>query len=297
MKKRANNALLKIVAATSVTIFSLFAVFTGSLAWFQTIKQQRDTADTMRVNDLAGKFKQMTFHNLADNGKTISTNEAQCSFKFNKTAAGTISYNWSTKQFNNTGTTSIALNPYETLDRYQPILLLIEFQQEYQDLGAGDAVISATVNHVDGKGFIGARNATTNSPEYDLSNSNIYQTINNKNYYWLSSVIRFFSKSFDASSFSTLSSGSTYDFTLGNMDNQSHFVSINSSNETSSFTESIDIYSSPADTDIQYIAVIVDYFPDAVEFIYSTFLGDATLESAEYDYELNYLCDWKMEVR
>ena len=297
MKKKTNRTLLKLVAATSVTIFSLLAVFTGSLAWFQTIKQQRDDASTLKVKDVSGKFKQMTFHTLAENGKTVSTNESQCSFKFNKTPVGTISYNWSTKQFNPTGTTSITLQPYETLDRYQPMLLLVELQEEYEDLQAGDLLISATADHVEGKGFIGARDETTNEPLYDLSSSDIYTVNNNVKYYWLSSVIRFFSKSFNNSTFTTFSSAATYDFTLGNMDNQAHFVNIDSSDETSSFTESIDIYSSPASSSVKYIAVIIDYFPDAVEFIYSTFLGDATLESAEYDYELNFLCDWNMEVR
>ena len=277
-------------------IFTLFAAFSASVAWFQMVTQEATQSDSMAVKNVYGKFKQMTFHTLATNGKTISTNEAQCSFKFNKTPVGTISYNWDTKQYSNTGTTTIALNAYETLDRYQPMLLLVELQKEYSGLSAGDLLISAEVDEVEGKGFIGSRNQTDNTPEYDLSDSSIYQVKNSIKYYWLSSVIRFFSKSFTTNTFNTFSSGDTYDLTLGNMDNQAHFVDINNSNETSDFNEQINVYSSPANSATKYVAIIVDYFPDAVEFIYSTYLGDATLESAEYDYELNYLCDWKMEV-
>lgn len=278
-------------------IFTLFSVFSASIAWFQTLVQTDGSTDSLHVKNATGKFKQMTFHTLASNGKTISTVESQCSFKFNKASVGTISYDWDTKQYSTSGTTTVALSPYETLDRYQPMLLLIELQKEYSDLTDGDLLVSATVNEVEGKGFIGERNQTTNAPEYDLSDSNIYERKNNINYYWLSSVVRFFSKSFTSSAFETFSGAATYDFTLGNMDNQAHFVDIDNSDETSEFNENISIYSSPANSTTKYIAVIVDYFPDAVEFIYSTFLGDATLESAEYDYELNYSCDWKMEVR
>jgi len=288
---------MKIAAATAMTVFTLFACFSASVAWFQAIQNQNDDSDSFSITDLAGRFKQMTFHELAANGKTVSTNESACSFKFNKAVSGSISYDWNRKQFSTSGTTTISLNPYETLDRYQPMLLLIELQEEYKNVGANEIAVTATVDHVDGKGFIGERDAQTNEPIYDLSDEDIYETKNGVNYYWLSSVIRFFSKSFSASAFTSFSSGSTYDFTLGNMESQSHFVDINSSTETATFSENINIYGSQANSSVQYIAIIVDYFPDAVEFIYSTYLGDATLESAEYDYELNYSCDWKMEVR
>lgn len=278
-------------------IFTLFSVFSASYAWFQSILSQSGAGNSFPVKNLAGKFKQMTFHQLASNGKTVSTVEENCSFKFNKTPVGTISYNWETNEPVTSGTTSIALNAYETLDRYQPMLLLIELQKEYTNLEASEVQVYANVEEAEGKGFIGARDEVTNAPVYDLSDSSIYQTKNNIKYYWLSSVVRFFSKSFNASAFTTLSSGSTYDFILGNMDNEAHFVDINNSDETSSFNNTVEIYNSPAGGSVQYIALIVDYYPDAIEFIYSTFLGDATLESAEYDYELNYLCDWGMEVR
>ena len=155
MKKKLSKKTLKIIAATAMCIFTLFAAFSASVAWFQMVTQEAAQSDSMAVKNVYGKFKQMTFHTLATNGKTISTNEAQCSFKFNKTPVGTISYNWDTKQYSNTGTTTIALNAYETLDRYQPMLLLVELQKEYSGLAAGDLLISAEVDEVEGKGFIG----------------------------------------------------------------------------------------------------------------------------------------------
>ena len=283
--KKLNKKSVKIIAATSMCIFTLFSVFSASVAWFQAIIQRNVDSNTFAVEDLAGKFKQMTFHELASNGKTISTDEEACSFKFNKNPFGSIAYNWDTKEFSYLGSTSISLNAYETLDRYQPAL------------DQGEVAISAIVDEAEGKGFIGARDEDTNAPVYDLSDSSIYETKSGANYYWMSSIIRFFSKSFDASSFETFSSASTYDLTLGDMSKQSHFVEIDDSTETSVFNNNVNIFESAASSSVQYIAIIVDYYPDAVEFIYSTFLGDSTLESAEYDYELRYTCDWKMEVR
>ena len=295
--KKLNKKSVKIIAATAMCIFTLFSVFSASVAWFQAIIQRNVDSNTFAVEDLAGKFKQLTFHELANNGKTISTEEEACSFKFNKNPFGSIAYNWDTKQFSYLGLTSISLNAYETLDRYQPVLLLIELQEEYTALEQGEVAISAIVDEAEGKGFIGQRDENTNAPVYDLSDSSIYETKSGANYYWMSSIIRFFSKSFDASSFATFSSATTYNLTLGDMSKQSHFVEIDDSTETSVFNNNVNIFESAASSSVQYIAIIVDYYPDAIEFIYSTFLGDSTLESAEYDYQLRYTCDWKMEVR
>ena len=63
--------------------------------------------------------------------------------------------------------------------------------------------------------------------------------------------------------------------------------------EESSFDGLIDpVYQTVGDT--KYIAVIIDYYSDAIEYIYSSFLGDPILES--YDSILHFICDWTMEV-
>ena len=282
-------------------IFTLFSVFSASLAWFEMIKKVDETANNMPVSDIYGKFKQVTFHELEH--KSIDEDEDDCSFSFNKTPVGTISYDWHAKEITRSGTTSISLDDYQLLDQYHPVLLLIQLQKQYTALTNGDISVSADATDSslqNAKDFLGQKvthqideNTEEIVPKYQLDDSSIYTTISNKNYYWMSSVSRFFAQPFDTNGFTTLSSGEYYNFTLGDMQ-ESHFVNIQSSTETFTFNPEVTIYSANQNDNVEYIAVIIDYYPDAVESVYSTFLGNAILENANY--ELDYRCDWSMGV-
>ena len=72
------------------------------------------------------------------------------------------------------------------------------------------------------------------------------------------------------------------------------FVSV-SSTETYSFNQNPYLYKSKAGTSVQYIAMIVDFNPEAISFIYSTYLGDSYLEN-NYLGQFHFACDWALEV-
>ena len=44
-KKESKTKLARIIAATTVAIFTLFASFSGTIAWFQAMRAQNTTAD------------------------------------------------------------------------------------------------------------------------------------------------------------------------------------------------------------------------------------------------------------
>ena len=89
----------------------------------------------------------------------------------------------------------------------------------------------------------------------------------------------------------TMGLGSPF-FTFTNLTSQKSFVDMSQQPE-SDFDQIIDpLFESNSAT--KYVAVIIDYFSDAIEYIYSSFLGDSTLES--YDSILRFICDWQMEV-
>ena len=295
--KTSKKSIIHIVAGTAMTIFILFSVFSASVAWFETIANRKGDLSPMPVKDTKGRFSKMTFHPLVS--QHLEYVEDNCTFSFNKTPLGTITYDWTTRTTSSTGTTNIVLNEYTTLDQYQPILLLIELNDEYVAASDGDIGVRAILDDST-TGFLGARKkvdaqSDEEEPYYNLDDSSIYKEISSTRYFWLSSAVRFFARPFSVASFTTTFGNSeTYTYRLGDC-HESYFFDIESNSETYDIYRSVDIYSSLANDTVKYIGVVVDYYRDAIEFIYSTFLGDSVLDS--YMGELNFLCDWSTEVR
>ena len=98
-----------------------------------------------------------------------------------------------------------------------------------------------------------------------------------------------------------ISTESTYVFNLSKIESESqlktayNFVTVNDATDESNFNKNPNIYSSSAGKHVMHIALVIDYYIDAVEFLYSTYLGNNTLE---YDYSgiLNFACDWTMVI-
>ena len=89
-------------------------------------------------------------------------------------------------------------------------------------------------------------------------------------------------------------STNTYDFTIGDTVAPGNFVTINSVDESSRFVNEVNLYNSGNNTKVQYVALIIDYYPEAIQTIYTTYLANDYLETV--DYILNYICDWSIEV-
>lgn len=183
-----------------MVIFSLFVAFTGTFAWFISVKNTNYGSTDFTVESKSGKFKQVTFHTLEK--KLIGNSYADSSFDFSKDYIGKITYNWETKQVTKTGITNIALDGYDYLDHERPLLLLFELDKQYTS--AQPVTITATTN--DGSDcYLGKRNAD-GEHEYELDDSDIIVTTRNDvNYYGLSSVINFYTRDFSTASF-----GSTF---------------------------------------------------------------------------------------
>ena len=298
--KKISKTNIKIIALTSVCLFCLLTVFTGTFSWFQSIVQVANSAGGMEIDDEAGKLDYIEFHHASS--IDYDNNGFATAYHFSKTVSGTISYDWSTGQASADGDTSFDLDAYSPMDVNHPVLMVVALRREYPLAAAGLIKITSTTETED---FIGARE--NSMPVYDLDDPDVYidtRTIDGQSthIYPLSSVVQFYSKDFSASEYNTHSSASTLDYTLGNGANDLGdafgFVSVNNEAETSTFTQTVDSYTSVQDANksVQYISIIIDYYPDAIEFIYSTFLGDETLED-EYDYNLYYTCDWAMEIK
>ena len=319
MKNFLKNTNLKIIAATSVTIFSLLVVFVGTFAWFQTtLNQEGHKGDDFEISVLEGRLKNIYFHKSTDVTVNQSTGKPT-SFTFNPAYCGKITYNWATETANYSGDTSISLDEYTPLDHDHPLLMVFELDNAYASTYDGEIFISAKTSTA---GFLGARdNSSIHAPVYGLTTTGVYQTktvgTTTNYYYALSSVANFYCTDSNSELYNkdeeennTTLVNSVYAYAdLRNRDQSIaarktdptavvpdlSFTSINNSDETSSFKQNPTIYTSKINTNVKYICVILDYYSDAVEYIYSTFLGNDTLEYTFHN-ELNFLCDWGLEV-
>lgn len=295
MKFKLKNNKLRIVAATSVTIFSLAVAFTGVYAWFSINKAVNGNGESDNVKNITGKLKSITFHRLESKVTNPSTGLAT-SFSFYKNASGTINYNWSnytgTYVATTSGDTRIQLQNYTPIDQEHPVLLLFEFNSNY-DTSKDNIEITATSRTGD---FLGARDAEhDNAPVYNLA-TDVYKRIDGDPYYGLSSIAYFYKKAMSQSYYTdTFDNGTVYTLTKSELTTATRFTTVDNDAETSSFQRQITIDKETSGS-VKYIALVIDYYIDAIEFIYSTYLGDSTLESAAYDYSLNFICDWTMEV-
>ncbi|MCR5491981.1 MAG: hypothetical protein K6F32_07635 [Bacilli bacterium] len=279
-------------------VFLLFSVFAGSIAWFNVTQAATNNANEMGIGTINGCLSSITFHNFLSKTRD-STSGDPTSFTFDSTASGTITYDWSAKDATFTATsegdTSIALNTYEPLDKEQPLLLIFHLDQAYE-AGNGTISISATA---EGDGFIGEKNADA-TPKYDLDSSDvIYKTVSDVNYYWLSSVVQFYNISFEDDSLSytyALTSDYATSASLPLLESsESKFTTADNENDTCSFSNTASLYSSTSGDTVKNIGVVIDYYPDAIEYIYSTYLGNSVLETT-YDGYMNFWCDWSTEV-
>ena len=277
-----------------MAIFSLMACFTGTYAWFAAQRKINNSADDFNVDSYTDKVKQITFHQL--DTKIIGDTYDLSTFKFKKEESGKLVFDTTTGKFKKTGNTDLALENYDALEHEQPILLIIELSDSESENENGSVAVGASTQN-ESQIFIGERVLNEDNeqvPAYSLSDpTHVVKTEGGKNYYGFSNIVSFYADSYSAGSFDDAFSGtSTYDFT--GLTNRKSFVEIKNSDDSSEFANEIAPIIS-ATGPIKYITLIIDYYSDAIEYIYSTFLGDATLEDT-YDGWLYFICDWSLEV-
>ena len=120
MKARKDNKNLKIICATSISIFSLLAVFMGTIAWFGANRIVRGANEDINIVSPNGIFKQLTFHKLVSNAYT----DALYSFDQSPLGAITVSdWSYRTTEFTPAEGESehVAMDQYSILEHRHPM--------------------------------------------------------------------------------------------------------------------------------------------------------------------------------
>ena len=318
-----NNKTLKLVGATSVTLFSLVAVFAASIAWFAANKQNDSSGMGATINSVNGRLNYVYFHALDDNTPDNTT------YSFNKTPFATYQYNWESQQMQTVGsitTSSWEMGDYTSLDKNHRMLMIFEFDKDYVSTAAGDMFVRATTTvggnslvyayadsdtehttplyTTDGGGYLGAR-TSAGAPYYSLPQTLVkdddhperilIKKENGHDYYALSSVALFRNRTFSDAQYTTFkNSGTTLDFAENSMESDETFTTILNDSDKYLFNKTPYIFKSNGSETVKYVAIIIDFSMDAIGYIYSTYLGDSGLNN--YDSILHFACDWSLEV-
>jgi hypothetical protein len=63
----------------------------------------------------------------------------------------------------------------------------------------------------------------------------------------------------------------------------------------SSYSSNIDIFTGSGDSTIKYVAVIMDYYPDAREVLLTNNVG-VDLIAVNNNNVISFICDWTLEI-
>lgn len=256
---------LRIVALTSVTIFSLGVLTTGTFAWFTTMRSVGNNGGNMPVTNTKSPISSIRFYTFHKQKEVAETDY----FLFSKVATGGSFTSTNAEGYAEL-TTPIVLQKYSLLDPHHPLLMLVEF----------------------GPGTPSKFTATTES-DY-LADPDGGEDISSA-VLPLSSVIQSFYFTFTTSNpiVSIVDNTVSYYAIKVNdckSSNQSSFVKMSGDNFTV-FDQEIDLYSGSSQSSNYTVGIVFDYYPESIEYIYSHFLGYEELDS-----DLNFGCDWRLAV-
>lgn len=316
---------LKIAAATGMTIFSLVATFTAVFAWFVQNHSIDASGMTIKVTAESGRLNKIEIFEYIETIEKTSYDEEGnpvldehgnpvtfLTYSFDDEPSGSI-YGGD-GSFEN----SFLMGDYNPLSTEHPILILFTLEGGFVSTAANDMFIKGATTAA---GFLGATNEQ-GLPVYKLGSVTSEDPVGTKTLkrgtkdvpvdpenpdgakktvdcYPLSSVINFKCTHYSSASYTKLINDSTanrIDIPTESVTLRQSFVNFASSGAGIEFKNEPLIYSSPGGNEpIQYVAMIVNYDGNAVSAIYSTYLGNSTLEET-YGGSLYFTCDWVLEV-
>ena len=274
-----------------MAIFTLFAAFSATYAWF-IMKTNVDSEGTqLAVKPTSGYFYKLSIHNA------VSVSDTE--YKFDTNPWGTIQIeNWTTKNLiTNFDSDSCFMGSYDYLEKIHPVLFLFQLGDDHID--------NFTATEMDPISIV----AKTETDYYlgdDAEGRTLYPTdeidVSQGHFNPLSSIVKYSSKTFastDALDAITVENGATigsvtydtYNFSASELSTFGSFVVFDNQDSYSSFEQEPVIYSTTSAT-VKYVAVVFDYYELAMETIYGAFLGDELLTSET----LNFTCDWTFVI-
>lgn len=280
-KKKLNK--LKLFAATSMAIFTLFATFAGAYAWFASKMNSTGSSDNFEVHDISGKFNKLYIHEYDE------TNSSKTTYKFFKTPIGTISKGTGPNRVGPyEGTRPAKFDLYSLVDRSHPLLFVYEFVSEVTVSSDENIVITTETQST----FI-ADGETDNQgkiiEKIQASGNPLSSIVKYKSFSYAANADTTITDSTAISSFNTTSQ--EFEYAASSLTSMTPFVNLTTVNDElvyTSFNKTATLFSGNTNDKIKYVAIIFDYYEEALQYIYNFYLGNTVLENET----IGFKCDW-----
>lgn len=253
-KKARTN--MKIAVATATCVFTLATTFTATIAWFASNQAASVTGMSIRVSLDMSNINGVTVHRCRLSESTSAH------LKFESEPSVRISGSGSVQEIS-----GIQMDDYSILNQTQPVLLLFTFK---------DGIEASSINmtaSADSNTFVSAA------------------TAQNVSSFPFSSAVRFKCASYTSATFpfdnvSTSDLSNTSSFVTVTLDNQGQVTN-------TTFTQQLNLFTGSGNTEVTYLAVVLDYYPDAIDYIvnntsYDIFQGNNNC--------INFICDWSLAL-
>ena len=285
--KRTGSPIIKIAAATSMVVFSLGAAFAGSMAWFNSVSSLAQGVNQMAVESLDGNFSSLKIYNSIFADKD--------DYYFSKTASQTIEVD-SWKDFTLKDYVALTMNTYSPLNPYQPIMMVIDYTDVIQVGSSATLKINATtpINYFVGD-TLGDENKALAYDDNPLSSIVHSYSFSAPNANYLSNTYSGTYNQQDAYHIAAKTVGQVEG--LEDFQNNS-FVDLSAQNHFSSSVDFFDSSVKNGNYDIKQVVIILDYYQDALEYIYNEYLGEDVLDGYVFDQggdpTIRFKCDWQV---
>lgn len=282
------NQKVRLVAAAGLCLFTAVAVTTATVAWFTAFRKSDDNSDNMTIVNPYGYFHSMSLHKLTvdGEGEVNGIDYRNNKFYFQQTPSATATFNTRNGLIDYSDNFNIEMETYSDLDQHSPVLMLITLNETVTATQEKPVTVYA---YCDKNYYFGQKNAH-GEPEHEI------QREGNP----LSSVVAFYSQGFTSLTpiTGTGEHAGTYVTPIAQYEEESDYereTFVQFDEQTSEpaavpFIQNKNIVSIETGS-VLYIAVIVDYYHYALEYVYNTFLGNTTLEETIF-----FSCDWNMVI-
>ena len=282
------QSLLRIIAATSASIFTLFSTFFGTYAWYTAVRSRKSEADTFNVTYTNDFLDKIDVYSLKDGVNPTEGDDKKITYTFSDTSVDEFvpGTGWTNKASLNLGT-------FDPLNISPTSLILITLK----DL---TKVSTETLNR-----FKLSLTTTTAYADCLLSGSNKFTETGNK----FSSVLTFSALPLTSTKYTTATatSGSiVFSFAAASPSSTSSFVeaiptsgtSFESTNYQTQFSILANSTSSnTVTTDTKYIALFPQYSKDIMEFLFTLNLNNSVLNEADVIKDgIKFTCDWGLSI-
>ncbi len=279
MKKR-NNGQLKIIAATSMSIFSLAAVFIATAAWFTVSRKVDSNGDGFEVTAYDGLIENISLYKQSS--YSSSDNTYTYSYEKNSIVDIKVKENGS---LDYTKPTDAMMDPYDGYFYQTPIsvLVLVKINTEVAKKHTGGIKITPL----------------SKKSEKELKNSTTLKETDNS----LSNILQF-----SYVDVSTSTSSISYSKNSFIQENNDRFiesfmnVTSGSSGSIASYQSSLNGYTYEYDSykdkteDSFYIGCVFEYNTTNIEYIYSINIANEAINDISIGQSLTYIQDFYFRI-